>query len=60
MNENINLLNVVIAEINLVAAKLAKGDAPSTVAELLKQAKNDLAEATKKIVGQSVGGGEDN
>ncbi len=56
----INKLNVVIAEINLAVARLAAGDAPSSLADLLNQAKVDLAAATASIIGQNPGGGDVN
>jgi hypothetical protein len=53
MNEQIAKLNVVIAELNLVTAKLAGNASPASVARLLDQAKVDLADATRSIVGQN-------
>ena len=52
MNEQIAKLNVVIAELNLVTAKLASNTPPASLASLLDQAKVDLAEATRSIIGQ--------
>ena len=46
MNEAIAKLNVVIAELNLVTARLASNAPPASLAGLLDQAKLDLAEAT--------------
>jgi hypothetical protein len=51
MNEQIAKLNVVIAELNLVTAKLASNAPPASLASLLDQAKVDLAEATRSIIG---------
>ena len=53
MNNSINKLNVVIAELNLAVAQLAAGAAPSSLTDLLNQAKLDLAAATKSIIGQN-------
>ena len=60
MNEAIAKLNVVIAELNLVTARLANNAAPASVASLLDQAKVDLAEATRSIIGQNPIMGETN
>ena len=51
MNEQIAKLNVVIAELNLVTAQLANNAPPASLAGLLNQAKVDLAEATRSILG---------
>ena len=59
MNNNINLLNIVVAELNLVIAQLAAGKTGSDVSGLLTQAKVDLATATRNITGQNPGGGDD-
>jgi len=53
MNEQIAKLNLVIAELNLVTAKLASNAPAESVADLLAQAKVDLAEATRSIRGQN-------
>ena len=58
MNEQIAKLNVVIAELNLVAAKLASNAPPASLASLLDQAKTDLIEATRSIIGQNPMTGE--
>jgi hypothetical protein len=60
MNEQIAKLNVVIAELNLVTAKLAGGALPASLASLLDQAKVDLAEATRSIIGQNPMTGDTN
>ena len=53
MNEQVAKLNVVIAELNLVTARLASNAPPASLASLLDQAKVDLAEATRSIIGQN-------
>jgi hypothetical protein len=60
MNEQIAKLNVVIAELNLVTAKLASNTPPASLASLLDQAKVDLAEATRSIIGQNPMTGDTN
>jgi hypothetical protein len=60
MNEQIAKLNVVIAELNLVTAKLAGNAPPDSVASLLDQAKLDLADATRSIIGQNPMTGDTN
>jgi hypothetical protein len=60
MNEQIAKLNVVIAELNLVTAKLAGNAPPASLASLLDQAKVDLAEATRSIIGQNPMTGDTN
>jgi hypothetical protein len=60
MNEQIAKLNVVIAGLNLVAAKLANNATPRSVASLLDQAKVDLADATRSITGQNPIAGDTN
>jgi hypothetical protein len=60
MNEQIAKLNVVIAELNLVTAKLASNTPPASLASLLDQAKVDLAEATRSIIGQNPMSGDTN
>jgi hypothetical protein len=60
MNEAIAKLNVVIAELNLVTARLANNATPASLASLLDQAKIDLAEATRSIVGQNPISGDTN
>jgi hypothetical protein len=56
----ISRLNVVIAELNLAAARLANGEPPSAVLSVLRQAQTHLAELTKSVGGQSLGAGETN
>ena len=53
MNEEILKLNVVIAELALITAKLASNAPPASLASLLDQAKLDLAEASRSIIGQN-------
>jgi hypothetical protein len=53
MNDKIAKINVVIAELTLVAAKLQAGAPPASLATLLDQAKIDLAEAARSITGQN-------
>jgi hypothetical protein len=60
MNEQILKLNVVIAELNLVTAKLASDTPPASLASLLDQVKVDLAEATRSIIGQNPMTGDTN
>ena len=60
MNEQVAKLNVVIAELNLVTAKLASNTPPASLASLLDQAKLDLAEATRSIIGQNPMSGDTN
>jgi hypothetical protein len=60
MNEQILKLNVVIAELNLVTAKLANNAPPAVLASLLDQVKVDLAEATRSIIGQNPMTGDTN
>jgi hypothetical protein len=53
MNEQIAKLNVVIAELNLLTAKLAVNAPHASLASLLDQVKVDLAEAARSIIGQN-------
>ena len=60
MGDKFSKLNKVIAELNLVAAKLANNDPTSELKALLDQAALDLAAATQAIGGVGKGEGEDN
>jgi hypothetical protein len=60
MNDIIAKLNVVIAELNLVTARLANQAPLASVADLLTQARADLAEATHPVVGQNPMAGDTN
>ena len=57
MNDKIAKLNKVIAELNLVVAKLANDDPTSELTALLGQATLDLAAATLAVGGVGQGGG---
>ena len=65
MNENIAMLNVVIAQLTLVTAELAAGARSADLAGMLDSATAGLALARSRIlvgapVGQSPVGGGDN
>ncbi len=60
MPEKLAKLNNVIAELNLVAAKLVNNDPTAELMTLLRQAQLDLAAATLAVGGVGQGGGQDN
>jgi hypothetical protein len=52
-------LNVVVAQLNLAIAQLANGERGQDLKPLLEEAKVRLAEATKSVIGQSAGIGDE-
>ncbi len=53
-----NLLNIVLAEVNLVLAILAENPKDTRIAQLLNQAKIDLEKASRSLSSDNPGGGD--